>query len=254
MKHFLYICLSAIVLVASGCASVERAKPELDAAAKKFAVAPGKANIYLFRDEIFGGAIRMPVTLDGVLVGATGPKTYMALDVSPGAHKLVSQAENESVLELTTDPGRNYYVWQEVKMGLWTARSQLQQVDEVRGKEGVMKSELLERKDSKGGVSVSPIAAPASTAQPDAAAPTQSGDDSQPAQTATPLVPVPKIKGGVLAYEAENAAKNAGCQTTSGNRPAAIPVEIAVGREVYEVQCSQQRMTVQCERACLVVP
>ena len=47
-------------------------------------------------------------------------------------------AENVSTLKLTTEPGKTYYVWQEVKMGAFMARSQLQQVDEATGRKGVL--------------------------------------------------------------------------------------------------------------------
>jgi len=50
---------------------------------------------------------------------------------------LLSKAENDSVLDLVTDAGRNYFVWQEVKMGMWQPRSLLQQVDEATGKAAV---------------------------------------------------------------------------------------------------------------------
>ena len=39
--------------------------------------------------------------------------------------------------------GKNYYVWQEVKMGLLMARSKLSQVSEEEGKQGVMESKLV---------------------------------------------------------------------------------------------------------------
>jgi hypothetical protein len=36
-----------------------------------------------------------------------------------------------------------HYVWQEIKMGLLMARSQLSQVSEEEGKQGVMESKLV---------------------------------------------------------------------------------------------------------------
>ena len=38
----------------------------------------------------------------------------------------------------TTEPSKTYYVWQEVKMGAFMARSLLQQVDEESGRKGVL--------------------------------------------------------------------------------------------------------------------
>ena len=56
---------------------------------------------------------------------------------------MISKAENDSVLDLTAVAGKIYYVWQEVKMGLFLARSQLQPVDEKTGQAGVLESKLV---------------------------------------------------------------------------------------------------------------
>jgi hypothetical protein len=110
---------------------------EQDAAAKTYQVKQGKANIYVYRNENLGGAIKLTLLMDGKLVGDTGPKTYYLLEVEPGRHTLLSKAENDSVLELNAQAGRNHFVWQEVKMGLWQPRTLLQEVDEATGKAGV---------------------------------------------------------------------------------------------------------------------
>jgi len=131
-------------VLASGCASVPMAGAEEDAAAKSFAVRPGKANIYVYRNESMGAAIKMPVVLDGKLVGDTAAKTYYVLEVNPGIHTVVSKTENDSSVNVDAVAGRNYFLWQEVKMGLMTARSSLQQVDEATGKAGVSECKLVQ--------------------------------------------------------------------------------------------------------------
>jgi hypothetical protein len=141
----LYLTIIAFSLL-TGCASVPLADAQRDAAAKTWTVAPGKANIYVYRNERMGRAVKMAVTLDGRAVGDTVAWTYLALEVTPGKHRLVSQAENDSALELETQAGHNYYVWQEVKMGLLSARSALQIVDEETGRAGIEDCELIETK------------------------------------------------------------------------------------------------------------
>ncbi|MEW6413795.1 MAG: DUF2846 domain-containing protein [Pseudomonadota bacterium] len=133
---FLYAGL-LLAAVISGCASVPMASLDEDARAKTFAVREGKSNIYVYRNESFGGAIPLTVALDGKVAGQTGPQTYFLFEVEPGPHEVSSIAENTSTLRLDTVAGKSYYVWQEVKMGMWMARSQLQQVDEATGKKGV---------------------------------------------------------------------------------------------------------------------
>ena len=85
-----------------------------------------------------GGAVAMTVSLDDRLAGESAPKTYFMWEVEPGQHVLKSHAENVSILLLTTEAGKNYYVWQEVKLGALYARSRLQQVDEATGRQGVL--------------------------------------------------------------------------------------------------------------------
>lgn len=130
---FIFVCISLL----SGCASVPMAGLDQDAAAKTYQVRQGKANIYVYRNENLGGAIKLTLLLDGKLVGDTAAKTYYLMEVDPGRHTLLSKAENDSALELMTEAGRNYFVWQEVKMGFWQPRSLLQQVDEATGRAGV---------------------------------------------------------------------------------------------------------------------
>lgn len=132
--------LSSILLLASlmsGCASVPMTSMDEDMKAKSFIAQEGKSNIYVYRNESFGGAIPITVALNGKVVGQTGPQTYFLLEVDPGSHEVSSIAENTSTLKLITETGKSYFVWQEVKMGLWMARSLLQQVDDEKGRKGV---------------------------------------------------------------------------------------------------------------------
>lgn len=143
-KRFLGLCMLVAALFLTGCASVPMASTEKDAASKTFAVKSDKANIYVYRNESFGAAVKMPVALNGKLVGDTAAKTYLALEVAPGTHTLVSKTENDATLSLNALPGKNYFVWQEVKMGAFAARSALQLVDDSAGKAGVAECKLIE--------------------------------------------------------------------------------------------------------------
>jgi hypothetical protein len=140
MKLGSKLFISAFLVVASlasGCASVPMASLDDDAKAKSFAVKEGKSNIYVYRNESFGGAIPITVALNGKVAGQTGPQTYFLFEVDPGAHEVSSIAENNSLLKLNAEAGKSYFVWQEVKMGMWMARSLLQQVDDAAGRKGV---------------------------------------------------------------------------------------------------------------------
>lgn len=141
-KSILVAGALAAAALASGCASVQMASPEMDTSAKSYAVKPNKANIYVYRNEVFGAAIKLPVLLNGRAVGDTASKTFMLLEVDPGSHTIVSKGESDATLKVDAAGGRNYFVWQEVKMGLMSARSLLQVVDEATGKAGVAECKL----------------------------------------------------------------------------------------------------------------
>ena len=121
------------------------ASADTDSKAKAF-VAPsdGHANLYVYRNEAMGSAIKMPLLLDNMSIGDTGPHTYALRQVIPGKHTIVSKTEKDVSLDFTAEAGQNYYVWQEVKMGMWAARSALHVVDEKTGQEAVKECKLIE--------------------------------------------------------------------------------------------------------------
>lgn len=143
-RKLLMTALLLGVLLMSGCASVQRASRSADAQAKLFVPTTGKATLYIYRNEIFGSAIKMPLLVDGMAVGDTGPKTYVEQVLPPGTHVITSKTENDSTLTLYTEPGHTYYIWQEVKMGMFVARSKLHSVDEETGRAAVNKCSLIE--------------------------------------------------------------------------------------------------------------
>jgi hypothetical protein len=135
--------LGAIIVAASGCASVAMAPAEQDTKAKSFATSTDKANVYVYRNETMGAAIKMEVSVDGKLIGKTASKTYFLVQLAPGKHTIVSQEDPEKKLDITVVAGKNYFVWQEVKMGMWAAGSKLSLVDDTAGKAGVAESSLI---------------------------------------------------------------------------------------------------------------
>ena len=144
MKKLLSILVIMWAMGISGCASVPMASPEADQQAKSFETTPGKSNIYIYRNEVFGAALRMPVFIDGTQVGSTAANTYLVASVDPGSHKIVSQSEEDAVLNVDTQPGQNYYIWQEVKMGMWSGSSKLHLQSEEEGQQGVMECKLIQ--------------------------------------------------------------------------------------------------------------
>ncbi len=143
MKNFILLIAVALISVLAGCASVPMASMDQDAQAKTFTSIPGKASLYIFRDETMGAAVPLTVSVNSKTLGQTAAMTYFHLNVAPGKYTVSSLAEDVSTLNLDLTAGSTCFVWQEIKMGMWSARSKLQQVDETRGRKGVNSSKLI---------------------------------------------------------------------------------------------------------------
>jgi hypothetical protein len=140
MNNFIAAVLVGASLV--GCASVPMGDPQQDAALKTFSVAPDEAGIFIYRNESTVAAVKMDVQLDGVPLGQTTSKTYLYSPVAPGRHTITSRAENTDTLEVEIKAGSLAYVWQEIKMGVASARTKLHLMNEAQGKQGVLATRL----------------------------------------------------------------------------------------------------------------
>lgn len=60
----------------------------------------GRARIYVWRpSQLFGDSSLTPITVDGRLVGAPSPGTFLALDVDPGLHRVSTETgDGESAI------------------------------------------------------------------------------------------------------------------------------------------------------------
>ena len=142
------LCVLAIVAsaVLSGCASVPTASKEKDLAAKSFATpASDKSGIYIYRDSFVGQALKKNVYIDGTLVGESSNKVFFYKTVAPGTHKLSTESEfSENYTELKTEGGKNYFVEQSIKMGVFVGGAGLKVVSEAEGKKEVLKCKLAQ--------------------------------------------------------------------------------------------------------------
>lgn len=145
MKKLLLVGIISSILL--GCAGGPKASEEEDRLAKQF-IQPtnGTSNLYVYRNEILGGAINMDILIDNNRIATTGPKTYIFKNLPAGQHKIEGiAAEGTSIITVNMKPNNNHFVWQEVKMGFIGARNKLQEVDEKEGKQGVLESSLLQQ-------------------------------------------------------------------------------------------------------------
>ena len=176
------------------CASVQMAKPDRDLAAKQFEAPPDQALLYVYRDETFGAAMKLTVLVDGQHVGDTAAHTFLLVPVAEGRHQVVSKAENDATVEFTAQNGKSYFVWQEVKFGVFSARSALHLISEQQGKAAVATCSLVEPPP---GLKYPLRSLDPSPAQPQVAAATavSSAAASTDAPVAAPVVPASTTEG-----------------------------------------------------------
>lgn len=141
----------ALAYLVTGCAPMASpATSEMDARGRSFAVAEGKANIYLYRNENLS-AETMRVSINGKAAGATGRATYFLWEVDPGVYDISAGSENTSNVHIVAEPGKSYYIWQEVTidrrfflLGIVIAGSNLHVVDDDTGRWGVSECTRLQ--------------------------------------------------------------------------------------------------------------
>ena len=141
----LSIILLAIIFV-SGCATVPMASNAKDTAKKAFNAPPSnKAGLYVYRNSNFGGALKKNVYLDGKFIGESAPMTYFYRDILPGMHKVSTESEfSNNDLNLNAQGGKNYFIRQYIKMGLFVGGANLELKTEEQGKKGVLETKLAQ--------------------------------------------------------------------------------------------------------------
>ena len=144
IASILSACLLALASVAA--AAEENTAPadiQAGTTARLFKPVPGKAVIYLVRDRGDVWTMDVPVYLDGREMGATEPMSYFRWEVEPGMHVVLSATTPPAVLEIKTEPGGLYYVWQDLNPGHQRASSVLHQVDQTTARATMTSATLL---------------------------------------------------------------------------------------------------------------
>lgn len=139
------ITIGVVFVILGGCATVATETGEQVQAVKRFPVPdPGKSGIYVYRDSVLGSALKKDIWIDGECVGETAPKVFFYRQVAGGLdHKVSTESEfSPNDLVIHTDPGRNYFVRQYIKLGLLVGGAGLELVDEKTGKAAIQELEM----------------------------------------------------------------------------------------------------------------
>lgn len=137
------VILSSMLL--GGCASVPLASNAENAAAKSFpAPENGKAGLYVYRDSFAGKALKKDVYLDGRCLGETSDKVFFYQQITTNQpHMLGTESEfSPNNLTINAISGKNYFVRQYIKMGVFVGGAGLQEVSESEGMRVVSKADV----------------------------------------------------------------------------------------------------------------
>lgn len=144
MKIITALAISATLLF-SGCASVQMASKTDTAKAKEFnAPSNGNAGVYIYRNSFVGKALKKDLWIDGKCIGESAPDVFLYTEVEGGKpRKIDTESEfSPNTLELMLETGKNYFIRQYIKMGVFIGGAGVEQVTEEQGKADVLKLEM----------------------------------------------------------------------------------------------------------------
>ncbi|MDO4698909.1 MAG: DUF2846 domain-containing protein [Pasteurellaceae bacterium] len=133
-------------LLMAGCATVPMASPEEDQKAKQFtAPSKGFSGLYVYRDAFLGGgrALKKDVYVDDKRIGETAHGVYFYKLLKAGKHKISTESEfSNNDLHLNMQSGKNYFVEQYIRPGVFVGGANINQVSEEKGKKAVLERKL----------------------------------------------------------------------------------------------------------------
>lgn len=91
--------------------------------------APGKSALVVGRTTIFGSGVNIENYLDKKFIGTTKGHSFFVSPVEPGSHYVTARAENFDTVLLNFEPDKTYYLQNEIRMGVFIARTKYDVVD-----------------------------------------------------------------------------------------------------------------------------
>jgi hypothetical protein len=139
-KKLVFVAFVSALL--TGCASVPMESEAVSAKAKSFAPpTDGNSGLYIYRTSGVGTALKKDVRVDGKCIGESAPKVFFYEEVKGNEeHKISTESEfSPNDLLLKTESGRNYFIRQYIKLGVFVGGANLELVEEDKGKQDVSK-------------------------------------------------------------------------------------------------------------------
>jgi len=119
--------LVVLVIFSTACSSSKSVSSSVKTA-KEITVKKDKALVYIMRPSVYGILSKLRVDCDGESMGKTFGREFLYTYVNPGEHTFYAQSENDEEITLTLEPGKAYYIQQQIYPGLLTANVELEPI------------------------------------------------------------------------------------------------------------------------------
>ncbi|MDM5142566.1 DUF2846 domain-containing protein [Aeromonas bestiarum] len=132
-------------LLLAGCASVPMESAQESARLKAFPVPEDNmAGLYVYRDSYMGKAQKKDVYVDSECLGESANQTFFYKQVAGGKnHELSTESEfSDNKISVFTEPGKNYFFRQIIKMGVFVGGAKLEPVSDTEGKRVISKGNV----------------------------------------------------------------------------------------------------------------
>ncbi|WP_108445547.1 DUF2846 domain-containing protein [Halomonas denitrificans] len=145
LKKSILVFIALAVLLLTGCASVPMESPGKSEKLKAFnSPSDGMAGLYIYREAGVGAALKKDIWVNEECVGESAQEVFFYKEV-PGdeRHSIATESEfSPNVISLETEKGKNYFIKQYIKMGVFVGGANLKLVGEEEGRNAVSELDL----------------------------------------------------------------------------------------------------------------
>jgi len=142
------LVLGLSVMFFGGCSTVPLEPKEMSESAKSFNTPPeGKAGLYVYRDSFVGQALKKDIWINKKCLGETANGIFFYKNVE-GNKKHILSTESEfsaNNLSIEARSGKNYYVRQYIKMGVFVGGAGLKMIEEKEAQKNISKLDLAKK-------------------------------------------------------------------------------------------------------------
>lgn len=142
------LAIALSVMFFSGCSTVPLEPEEVSQAAKLFKnPSEGKAGLYVYRNSFVGQALKKDIWIDNKCLGESANNVFFYQDIKGDEeHKISTESEfSPNELVLKTESGKNYFIRQYIKMGVFVGGANLEMVDEEEGKKAIAELDMAKK-------------------------------------------------------------------------------------------------------------